>query len=134
VTRDLAPGRLRPTGLALALLNGAIDGDAHAALCSGNAAACENVTAAWFRRPRKLQLAVASRDTRPLRIRTGIACNRPVQIRLLDGSDPRRNNETEERVRIEQAKATCDAEWVFDLPAHSVAVLRTAIADAGARR
>ena len=134
VTRDLAPGRLRPTGLALALLNGAIDGDAHAALCSGNAAACENVTAAWFRRPRKLQLAVASRDTRTLRIRTGIACNRPVQIRLLDGSDPRHNNETEERVRIEQAKATCDAEWVFDLPARSVAVLRTAIADAGARR
>ena len=134
VTRDLAPGRLRPTGLALAMLNGAIDGDAHAALCSGNAAACENVTAAWFQRPRRLQLAVASRDARTLRIRTGIACGRPVQIRLIDGSDPNRNNETEELVRIEQAKAVCDAEWVFDLPARSVAVLRTATADAGVPR
>jgi hypothetical protein len=57
-----------------------------------------------------------------------------VQIRLLDGSDPRRNNETEELVRIEQAKATCDAEWVFDLPARSVAVLRTATADTGVQR
>jgi hypothetical protein len=134
VTRDLAPGRLRPTGLALAMLNGAIDGDAHAALCSGSAAACENVTAAWFQRPRKLHLAVASRDARTLRIRTGIACSTPVSVDLLDGSDPARNNEQEEMVRIERARATCDSEWVFDLPARSVAVLRTATADAGARR
>ncbi len=134
VTRDLAPGRLRPTGLALAMLNGAIDGDAHAAHCSGSAAACENLTAAWFQRPQKLQLAVASRDARTLRIRTGIACGTPVQVDLLDGSDPARNNEKEERVRIERARATCDAEWIFDLPARSVAVLRTASAEAGVRR
>jgi hypothetical protein len=134
VTRDLAPGRLRPTGLALAMLNGVIDGDVHAALCSGNAAACENVTAAWFQRPRKLQLAVASRDARTLRIRTGIACGTPVSIDLLDGSDPARNNEKEEMVRTERTTAACDSEWAFDLPARSVAVLRTATADAGARR
>lgn len=134
VTRDLAPGRLRPTGLALQMLNGAIDGDAHAALCSGSAAACGNVTAAWFQRPRRLQLAVASRDARTLRIRTGIACGTPAWVELLDGSDAARNNEKEEMVRIERAKLICDSEWVFDLPARSVAVLRTATAGSGAPR
>jgi hypothetical protein len=134
VTRDLAPGRLRPTGLALTMLNGAIDGDAHAALCGGSSAACGNVTAAYFQRPRQQQLAVASRDTRTLRIRTGIGCGTPVSVDLLDGSDPARNNEKEEMVRIERAKATCDSDWAFDLPARSVAVVRAAMADPGARR
>ena len=134
VTRDLAPGRLRPTGLALALLNGAIDGDAHAALCDGGTEACASVTAAYFRRGKKLALALASRDTRTLRIRTGIACDAAVSVELVDGSDPTRNNETGESVRIEPVNAACDSEWTFDLPARSVAVLRPIDSRAGTGR
>jgi hypothetical protein len=126
VARDLAPGRLRPTGLALAMLNGAIDGDAHAAVCQGTGAACGNVTAAYFRRKQKLALAVASRDARTLRIRTGIPCSVEVSVELLDGSDPTRNNETDESVRVERIRPACEADWAFDLPARSVAVLHAA--------
>jgi len=133
VTRDLAPGRLRPTGLALAMLNGAVDGDAHAAQCSGDAAACGAVTAAWFMRAQQRQLVVASRAGRTLHVRSGIACSQPVAVELLDGSDPMRDNEQAEAVRIEPAKAACDAEWAFDLPARSVAVLRTVDGNPGVR-
>jgi len=124
VARDLAPGRLRPTGLALQMLNRAADGDAHAAQCSGDATACGAVTAVWFLHPQRRQLVVASRAGRTLRVRSGIACSQPVAVDLLDGSDPMRNNEQAEAVRIEPARVACDAEWAFDLPARSVAVLR----------
>ena len=123
VARDLAPGRLRPTGLALAMMNAAIGGDAHAAVCQDDAAACANVTAAYFRQPRRLALIVASRDPRTLRVRTGIPCSTPVAVRLLDGSDPTRNNEASELVRIEAAAARCESEWAFDLPPRSLAVV-----------
>ena len=134
VARDLAPGRLRPTGLALAMMNGVIDGDAHAALCEGGATACGSVTAAFFRRPQKLGLIVASRDRRTLRVHTGIACGEPVTLRLLDGGDPTRNNETTERVAVEALSPDCDGDWTFELPAHSLAVLQTTPRRAGVRR
>ena len=133
VARDLAPGRLRPTGLALAMMNEAIDGDAHAAICQGGTAACGNVTAAYFRRGGKLGLIVASRDARTLRVHTGIPCTAPVSARLLDGSDPTRNNEADEAVAVQTLTPRCDAGWAFDLPAHSLAVLRTRQPAAGSR-
>jgi hypothetical protein len=133
VARDLAPGRLRPTGLALQMLNGAVDGDAHAAQCSGDAAACGALTAAWFMHPQRRQLVVVSRGGRTLRVRSGIACSQPVAVELLDGSDAGRNNEQAEAVRIEPARVACDAEWAFDLPARSVAVLRTVQEKPGVR-
>jgi hypothetical protein len=132
VARDLAPGRLRPTGLALAMLNGAIGGDAHAANCSG--AACGSLTAVYFRKAQRLALAVASRDSRALRVHTGIPCSRTIAVDLLDGADPARNNENDESVRIAPAVPSCESGWAFDLPARSVAVLHSAYPDAGARR
>lgn len=125
VARDLAPGRLRPTGLALAMMNEAIDGDAHAAICRRTAAACGNVTAAYFRRGPSLALIVASRDANKLRVHSGIPCTTPVSAQLLDGSDPTRNNEADLSVAVETLRPRCDAGWAFDLPAHSLAVLRT---------
>jgi len=133
VTRDLAPGRLRPTGLALQMLNGAVDGDAHAAQCGGDDAACSAVTAVWFMHPQRRQLVVVSRAGRTLRVRSGIACSQQVAVELLDGSDPMRDNEQVEAVRIQPARAACDAEWAFDLPARSVAVLRTVGGSPGVR-
>jgi hypothetical protein len=133
VARDLAPGRLRPTGLALKLLNTAVEGEARAAHCRGDAASCGSITAAWFQGPHRSALAVASRAPQTLRVRTGLSCATAVSVQLLDGSDPARNNETHEAVRIERAQATCDAGWAFDLPARSVAVLHAVPQAAGVR-
>jgi hypothetical protein len=124
VTRDLAPGRLRPTGHALKMINGVIDGDAHATTCSGSA--CDGVTAVWFRRPQSEALAVASRHPYPVRVRTGIPCSAAVTLQVLDGADPARNNEREETVRVQPGSAACEAGWSFELPARGVAVLRAA--------
>jgi hypothetical protein len=134
VARDLAPGRLRPSGLALAMMNEAIGGDAHAAICRGDAAACGNVTAAYFRRAPKLALIVASRDARTLRVHTGIPCGAPVAVQLLDGRDPARNNETAELVGVEALTPGCDGDWAFDLPARSLAVLQATDRGTGVRR
>lgn len=123
VARDLAPGRLRPTGLALQLLNEAVGGDVHAARCDGAAPACRALTALFFRDEGGTRLALASAAAEPTLVRTSLPCARPYQLRLLDGGDADANNETTERVALRAGAARCDGGWQFVLPAHSVAVL-----------
>lgn len=123
VARDVAPGRLRPTGLALQLLNEAVGGDVHAARCDGAAPACRALTALFFRDQGGTRLALASAAAEPTLVRTSLPCARPYQLRLLDGSNPDANNETTEQVALRSASARCDGGWQFVLPAHSVAVL-----------
>jgi hypothetical protein len=56
-----------------------------------------------------------------------------VAVRLLDGSDPTRNNEAAELVRIEAAAARCESDWAFDLPPRSLAVVHAGERARGAR-
>jgi hypothetical protein len=124
IARDLAPGQLRPTGLALQLLNEAVGGDAHVAQCAGATPACKQMTAVFFQQTGISRLAVASASAATMTIRTSLPCNRKVQLRLLDGSVAGANNETDVQVALRSAAASCGASgWQFDLPAYSVAVL-----------
>jgi hypothetical protein len=129
IARDLAPGQLRPTGLALQLLNEAVAGDAYVAQCAGAAPACKQVTAVFFQQTGISRLAVASASAATTTIRTSLPCARRVTLRLLDGSVSGANNEAGVKVALRSAAASCGAGgWQFDLPAYSVAVLAQASA------
>jgi hypothetical protein len=122
IARDLAPGQLRPTGLALQLLNEAIIGDAHVAQCAGGA--CKQMTAVFFQQDGSSRLAVASASAASTTIRSSLPCDRRIQLRLLDGSVSGANNETRVQVALRAATASCGASgWQFELPAYSFAVL-----------
>jgi hypothetical protein len=122
IARDLAPGQLRPTGLALQLLNEAVGGDAHVAQCAGGA--CKPMTAVFFQQDGISRLAVASASVATTTIRTSLPCARRVTLRLLDGSVSGANNEAGVQVALRSATASCGGSgWQFDLPAYSVAVL-----------
>lgn len=123
ITRDLAPGQLRPTGLALQLLNEAVAGDAYAAQCAGGAATCKAMTAVFFRQDGASRLVVTSASAKATTIRSGLPCSRRFQLRLLDGSSSDANNETTVQVALRSGVAKCTSEWQFELPAYSVAVL-----------
>lgn len=125
ITRDLAPGTLRPTGLALQLLNEAVSGDAYGVQCTGNGAACRDITALVFRQPGQVRLAVVSAATGSSTIRPALPCKRGARgrLRLLDGSASESNNETATQVAVRQSEVSCGADgWQFNLPAHSVAI------------
>jgi hypothetical protein len=125
VARDLAPGQLRPTGLALQLLNEAVGGDVYAARCSGGV--CQKMTALYFQQDGASRLAVASASPTVTTIRSSLPCSGPVQLRLLDGSVVGANNETGVQVALRSGAASCGASgWQFELPAYSVAVLAQA--------
>ena len=122
IARDLAPGQLRPTGLALQLLNEAVGGDAHVAQCAGGV--CKQMTAVFFQQVGVSRLAVASASAATTTIRTSLPCSRKVQLRLLDGSIPGANNEIRIQVALRAATASCGGSgWQFELPAYSFAVL-----------
>ncbi len=124
IARDLAPGQLRPTGLALQLLNEAVAGDAHVAQCAGAASACKQMTAIFFQQDGVSRLAVASASAAATTIRTSLPCDRRAQLRLLDGSVSGANNETRVQVVLRAATASCGGSgWQFELPAYSFAVL-----------
>ena len=125
ITRDIAPGQFRPTGLALVLLNRAYGGAAHASQCDGPRAACDALTAVWFHHARGPRVAIASAANTPITVRTHLSCDKPITVELIDGTDSSANNETTPpRVAIQRTAATCREHWQFDLPARSVAVLR----------
>jgi len=124
VARDLAPGTLRPTGLALALMNDAIDGDLRAARCTGPH--CDRVTAAFFGDATGPRLVVASASPGALTVRTALPCARPARVRLIDGSsglDNERAGGVAPAVAILDVQPRCDDGWSFDLPPYSLAVL-----------
>lgn len=122
VARDLAPGQLRPTGLALELLNSAVGGAVRASDCAGTP--CDRLTAAWFGQGAQMRLAVVSAAASPILVRTAFPCSQPLSLRVLDGSDPAANNETPgaSAVAIAPGHARCTGAWEFVLPPHSLAV------------
>lgn len=123
ITRDLAAAdRLRPTGLALALLNRGAGGATRAMRCSG--ADCEGITAVAFDDGRRVAVVSARPRATPLRIAMPCPAS-GLRIEWVDGNDPAPNNEREPRVRIEGDTAACDAgAGSFVLPPYSVALLR----------
>lgn len=120
ITRDLArPDRLRPTGLALDMLNRVAGGTTRASRCAGSA--CAALTAAWFDDGRAMAVVSAAAGT--TRVSLGLDCEY-ANLALLDGSDAERNNEAAERVRIDSGRLACGPDGVvFELPAYSLAVV-----------
>ncbi len=68
VARDLAPGRLRSTGQAMALLNQAIEGDAFPVTCHGPADECAALTALLVRKDQIARWVITSAANRPIRL------------------------------------------------------------------
>ncbi len=102
LTRDLtgAP-RLRPTGLAVALLNRAIAGDRHQARVEPERA---DLTAAAYRATDGWSAALASTADTPMRVEVTFpeldALAVPVRALALAAASPWATNETQEQVRI----------------------------------
>jgi hypothetical protein len=118
---------LRPTGLALSMLNQVVNGELHATLCQGSAPACASLTAAWFQSGAVQRLAVVSASDNVMLIKTQLACKRQFKLSVLDGSNFRLNNEEPDSkgpapVAIRQLTPPCKTYWQFELPPHSLAV------------
>lgn len=123
VTRDLArAGNLRPTGIALQMLNEAAGGKARAVACDGGA--CAALTAIAYSDGQSL--AVVSARDRPTEIEAAMICaHGSVRLALLDGSDAALNNEHAPQVQAESSRRECRGDRVrFRLPPYSLAVLR----------
>jgi hypothetical protein len=93
ITRDLgATGRLRPTGLSLAMLNSALPGDLYPVRISGPQA--ETLTAAAIRRTDgwALVLVSASAAAQPIEIKLPANSPAPHRLQKLDASSPAATN------------------------------------------
>ncbi len=105
IMRDLAASqRMRPTGLAMSLLNSALPGDTHAMRISGPNA--ETLTAAAIRRKDGWAIALVSASAQAQEVRFKFPPSDPAPKRLLklDAASPSSSNENSEEVRIaEQA-------------------------------
>lgn len=126
VTRDLAGDlRLRPSGLATALLNRVIDGDLHAV-----AGAPPDLLIAPFRSPHGWSAAVVSSAATARRLTLRFpndATPRPSQGLVLDASDPWASNEETQTVAPRPlAVRTAGRAIEVEIPPHSLAVLSAA--------
>ena len=120
VTRDLAyADRLRPTGLALAMLNRVAGGAAQAVRCSGTR--CDDLTAVSFDGGRRFAVVSGRAEA----VSVLVPCPQDVlQMDLLDGSNPVLNNENATRIVTKALVISCrDGQAVFSLPAYSLATL-----------
>lgn len=131
IARDLRGSALRPTGLALSLLNQAIG--EHSAVFASNCLEkhllqqhCAQISALWFQAQKTKRLVVVSSSAQATRIHTGLPCHRQFALTLLDGSQPGRHNEDPNaaQVQLEKRVAQCRQEWQFTLPAYSMALLQ----------
>ena len=126
ITRDLSvPNRLRPTGLALAMLNRIAGGGAHAVECTGKP--CVFLTSLAYAGGRTL--AIASAGAVPVPVTLGLDCplSAAYTLRLLDGSDPRRNNETQTQVSIAEQGVFCRNDRLsITIPPYSLITLEPA--------
>lgn len=123
VARDLgATRRLRPTGLAMMLLNGLLPGDVHAVEIQGDA---DGVTALGFRGAKGFGLAVVSGAARPraVAVKFPATAAPPRRLRILDGTRPEANNEDAEGVRIVERALGGGPSLRFTLPPWSLVVL-----------
>lgn len=125
LARDLAPGTLRPTGRALALLNEVYGGQPYASACRGDGPDCAALTALWLRDGADTSLAVVSAAPAPLLVHTTLPCSASLQLALLDGS-----NAPGEPVR---SRPPCHGHWSFNLPPYSLAVARWSAATGSKR-
>ncbi|MFZ4700014.1 MAG: hypothetical protein ACOYMG_08160, partial [Candidatus Methylumidiphilus sp.] len=101
IMRDLGPTqRMRPTGLAMVLMNSALPGDAHALRINGPNA--ESLTAAAFLRKDGWALAVVSASAQPQEVQIKFPPSSPAPSRVLrlDAASPSSSNENTEEVRI----------------------------------
>jgi len=123
ITRDLSvAGRLRPTGLALAMLNRVSGGSPHAIDCSGKS--CGALTRLAFAGGRKMAIASASDSPQTLSVKLDCRQAGRYRVNILDGSDSLRNNETRTEVVVAEQTVTClDNELRFTLPPFSLATL-----------
>ena len=124
VTRDMnAADHLRPTGLALGMMNRVAGGKTQPMRCRGSG--CGKVTAIAFDAGQRL--AIASSSDTPITISSSIPCtpDATLTLELLDGSDLQRNNETTPQVRVGQSQVRCEAKRLtLSLPPYSLATLR----------
>jgi hypothetical protein len=123
VVRDLGPTRrLRPTGLALAMLNRALHGDLHALIWPGPS----DVGIYGFQSEQGWSVALVSCSTsdRSVRLRFPGSSKPPTHMLLLAGDTPGATNEDSEHVKILRSRLTPERDSVeVSLPAGSFAVL-----------
>lgn len=125
ITRDLTvPSHLRPTGLALQMLNRAAGGLTTTARCAGDA--CTGLTALYFGDGSRMAVVSASHEPTPVKLQMACGVGNAT-LQVLDGSRPELNNEKETQVRVQQRKLPCQRGLVaFTLPGHSLAVVTKA--------
>ena len=107
IMRDLAASqRMRPTGLAMMMMNSALPGDAHAVRLSGPSA--ETLTAAAIQRKDGWAIALvsASPQAQEVQIKFPPSIPAPKRLLKLDAALPSSSNETSEEVRIAEQKLT----------------------------
>jgi hypothetical protein len=126
ITRDLSvPNRLRPTGLALAMLNRIAGGPPHAVECAGKP--CSALTPLGFAGGKTIAIVSASAVPVPVTLVRNCPSDTRYTLRLLDGSDPQRNNETQTQVTIgEQAVICRNNRLSLTIPPYSLVTLEPA--------
>lgn len=120
ITRDLSvKGRLRPTGVALTMLNQVTVGQLIFPVCTGEG--CTDLTSAAFN-GEKIRWAIVNkaREAKTVRILSGCSQQKPVAW-LLDGHEPLQNNEFMESVKPISKQLGCmGQDAIFQIPAHSL--------------
>ena len=126
VTRDLSvPNRLRPTGLALAMLNRIVAGKPRLTDCSGKF--CALMTSLAFDDGKSIALVSANSVAVPVKLDLGCASGESYALKLLDGSDPMRNNEQQPQVSVVDQVVTCQKGQIgFTVQPYSLITLEKA--------
>ncbi|NJD33510.1 MAG: hypothetical protein FIA96_01485 [Betaproteobacteria bacterium] len=122
ITRDLADAnRLRPTGIALEMLNRVATGGTRAVTCAG--IPCSGLTAVAFDEGRRL--AVVSSRPQSVTVSLALPCPQGrLQLAVLDGSDTNPNNENTMQVRPRMEFIDCrDGSASFSIPPYSLAIV-----------
>ncbi len=124
VMRDLgATQRMRPTGLAMAMMNSALPGDAHALRISGPNA--ETLTAAAIQRKDGWSLALVSASPQASEVQISFPPTSPAPGRLLklEAASPAASNENAEEVRIAEQSIPATHPVAVTVPAWGFVVL-----------
>ncbi|QKJ67721.1 hypothetical protein HQN60_13900 [Deefgea piscis] len=121
ISRDLSEAnRLRPTGLALAMLNEVAGGHIHAVGCTSETDACNALSAVMFNKEQKQQFAIvnASESSHSLRM----PCRSPIKWAILNGHKIS-DHELAGSKLIQNSKANClNGVTSITLPAQSLLI------------
>jgi hypothetical protein len=124
VVRDLGPSqRLRPTGLAMALLNEVLPGDIHQAKISGDGA--DTLTATAIRRADGWALALVSSaaEAQSVRVLLPDTAAAPRRLKRLEAASPAASNESSEQVRRVEENLPSGQPLTVTVPAFGMVVL-----------